>query len=386
MDFSFDLVSFLIGGVLAGVAAAVILMNRRRDENLLLAQFKALAQDTLTASQESLLTLAAERVKTLHAEAAHEADKRHQDFTKLVEPLQKGLTELDQRVVALDKAGAGLNEHLHLMAQSQRRLHDETSQLVQALRSPNIRGRWGELQLQRSLEIMGFVEGAHFKTQVTRRTKDGRDICPDCVIDLGEGRELIIDSKTPIEGYLEALREGISQVEQDAALQRHAKALRGHVAELAKRAYWEEFQGMDFVVLFVPSEAMLSAALAKDITLMEDATRARVVLASPLSLLALLRVIAYGRRQQQIADEAHKIAEVGSTLLERISGFLGHFDKIGRALETVNKSYNDSAGSLESRVLPQARKMQELGVRSKTPLPPELKLVEKTPRSVAINE
>lgn len=393
MTFTFDLMSFGLGLLLAGLVGAWAYLAKRAEakalhsgESLMLAQFKALAQDTLAQSQESLLTLATERMKTLHAEAAHEADKRHTSFARLVEPIQKGLSELDQRVITLDKTGSGLTEHLNLMAQNQRKLQDETAQLVQALRSPNVRGRWGEMQLQRALEASGMVLGADFEMQVTRTSKDGKVIRPDFLIRLTEGQELIIDSKTPIDGYLDALREGTTQAEQNEALERHAKALRAHVMDLAKRGYWQEFKGMDFVVLFIPGEGMLSAALSRDPQLMEDAANARVMLASPLSLLGLLRVIHYGRHQKQVAEEAHKIAEAGSVLLERLSGFTAHFDKLGRQIETVNKTFNESIGSLESRVLPSARKMQELGLRTKTALPPEIKPIDATPRKIASNE
>lgn len=389
MDFIFEPVSFVLGLLLAGLVGLWAFLargKRAEDEALLLAQFKALAQDTLAQSQESLLTLATERIRTLHAEAAHEADKRHLDFKALVEPIKKNLNDLDQRIVTLDKTGAGLNEHLHLMAQSQRKLQDETAQLVQALRAPNVRGRWGELQLQRALEAAGFVQGTHFDMQVTRKTRDGADIRPDFVVYLPEARELIIDAKTPIDAYLDALREGIGQREQNEALQRHAKSLRDHVMSLGKKAYWENFKGMDFVVLFVPGEGVLSAALSMDPSLMEDAARARVMLASPLSILGLLRVVSYGWQQQKLAEEAHRIAEIGGQLHERLAGFIDHVVKLGNQINTVNKTYDDAVGSLQTRVLPAARKMEALGVASKNALPDEIKLVEKKTRVIAANE
>lgn len=389
MDFIFDPLSFLLGLILATLAAGLFFYGRRGrsdGEALMLSQFKALAQDTLAQSQESLLQLATERVKTLQAEAATEAEKRHNAFARLVEPIQKNLTELDQRIITLDKTGAGLNEHLHLMSLNQRKLQEETSQLVAALRAPNVRGRWGELQLQRALESAGFINGTHFDMQITRQTKNGDTIRPDFLVYLPENRELVIDAKTPIDNYLEALREGISQDEQKAALDRHAKALKAHVVDLGKRSYWQEFKGMDFVVLFVPGEGVLSAALAQDPGLMEYAAQNHVMLASPLSLMGLLRVVAYGWQQQKLADEAHKIAEIGGLLLERLHGFIGMFDKLGRQIDTVNKTYDEAVGSLERRVLPSARKMQELGLATKTALPEELKLVEKTTRVIAANE
>lgn len=385
MDFSFDLVSFLIGAAVAGAACAFVLFGRRRDESLLLAQFKALAQDTLHASQESLLTLATERVKTLNAEATGEAEKRHKAFSDLVEPIKKGLTELDQRVVALDKAGAGLNEHLNIVAQGQRALQTETAQLVQALRSPNIRGRWGELQLQRALESVGMAEGRDFSTQVTRKSKDGTDIRPDFLLNLTEGRELVIDCKTPIEGYVDALREGISLAEQKEALKRHAKLLRGHVMEMSKKAYWREFSGAEFIILFVPGEGILSAALAEDHTLLEDASRARVMLASPTSIMSLLHLIQTAFKQQKVAEQAEQIAEAGRTLLDRLVTFNGYLEKLGRGLDSANSAYNDAMKSYGSRVLQGARKMEELGVRGKAALPADIKLVEQT-RNIAANE
>ncbi len=387
MEFTFDTLSFSIGfiiaaivGVLAYIMARKEVSSARHNESLMLSQFDSLAKTSLSDAQENLLNLASERFKNMQADVLHEAERRQNNFSELIKPIQRNLTELDQRIVNLDKTGAGLSEHLNLMALNQTKLQDETAQLVAALRAPNIRGRWGEMQLQRALEAAGFVEGTHFETQITRKAKDGRDIRPDFLVYLPDNKELINDSKTPIEGYLDALKEGISQAEQQTALTRHAKALRAHVVELGKRAYWEEFNGLDFVVLFIPGEGMLSAALSQDVALMEDAAKARVMLASPLSLLGLLRVIAYGFQQAQLADEAHRIAAEGSTLVERIAGFVGHLDKLGRQIDTVNKTYDNAVGSLEKRVLPSARKMQDMGISGKTDIPAEIEPINKITR------
>ncbi len=182
------------------------------------------------------------------------------------------------------------------------------------------------------------------------------------------------------------MREDISQADQKEALVRLASSFRKHVDDLSKRSYWESFNGLDFVVLFVPGEGILSAALSQDPALMEDAAKARVMLASPLSLLGLLRVISYGWQQQRLAEEAHKIAEIGGELHGRLNTFVAAFDKLGRQIDTVNKTYDEAVGSLEKRVLPSARKMEQMGVSSKTALPDAIKLVEKTPRTIAANE
>lgn len=390
MDLSFDLISFIIGFGIASLCAGVIWFitrGKKADENVLLAQFDSLAQNALSKSQENLLNMASERFEHMQSKVIHEAERRQNSFSELIKPIQKNLTDLDQRIVTLDKTGAGLSEHLTILAGQQTKLQNETAQLVAALRAPNVRGRWGELQLQRALEANGFIEGTDFLTQVTRKGKDGRDLRPDCLVRLTSGKELVIDSKTPIEGYLDALREDITQAEQKDALVRHAKALRTHVTELSKKAYWEEFNGLDFVVLFVPGEGMLSAALSQDPSLMEDAAKARVMLASPLSLLGLLRVIAYGYKQEQLAQEAQTIAKEGATLVERIAGFVGHLDKLGRQIDTVNKTYDSAVGSLEKRVIPSARKMQELGLEaSKTSLPENIEPVNKITRKPQTEE
>jgi len=260
-------------------------------------------------------------------------------------------------------------------------LQRETSSLANALRSPQVRGRWGEMQLRRTAELAGMTEHCDFFEQQSVSTEDGR-LRPDMIVRLPAGREIIVDSKVPFDAYQRAF-EATTDVEREAALADHVRQLRDHINALATKRYWDQFpKSPDFVVLFLPNDSFLAAAATRDFTLINDALEKRVVLATPMTFIALLRSIEYGWRQETIAESAQKISQLGRDLYDRIVNFIDHVEDVGEHLEKSIRSYNSAVGSLEKMLLPQARKFKELGVEGKKDVPEPLQITL-LPRSVA---
>jgi DNA recombination protein RmuC len=279
-----------------------------------------------------------------------------------------------------EAAFGSLSQHLRFMAQAQEQLQGETRNLVKALRRPEVRGQWGEMTLKRLAELAGMVEHCDFDQQRSVDTESGRQR-PDMIVRLPGGREIIVDAKAPMDAYL-----GAVEAEDDATrlteIQRHARNVRDRVRELAGKGYWQQFpQSPDFVVLFIPGDQFLSAALEIDARLLEDAMADKVVLATPSSLVALLRAVAYGWRQETLAENAEQIRTVGEELYERLSTFADHLGRLGSHLRRSVDSYNSAVGSFDSRVLPGARKFSEMGIRRKKDMP-EPEPVERLPRPV----
>jgi DNA recombination protein RmuC len=270
------------------------------------------------------------------------------------------------------------------MQAMQTELRGETTNLVKALRAPSVRGRWGEIQLKRVVEMAGMLEHCDFVQQASVETDAGRRR-PDLVVRLPGGRCVAVDSKTPLEHYLNAL-DAPDEASRVAALQRHAAQVRKHIAELSSKAYWEAIGGSpEFVVLFLPGETFFSAALEHDPTLIEAGAERQVILATPTTLIALLRAVAYGWRQEQLASNAREISEAGRRLHDRVGSFVEHLVKLGTALERAVGGYNAAVGSLEARVLPSARELRRLGASGGEEIPP-LSAVQREPRIVALGE
>ena len=266
------------------------------------------------------------------------------------------------------------------MAKAQEQLQGETRNLVKALRRPEVRGQWGELTLKRLAELAGMVEHCDFEQQLSVDTEQGKQR-PDMVVRMPGSREIIVDAKAPMDGYLGAV-EAKDDNERGLELRRHARNVRGRVRELSSKGYWQQFpRSPDFVVLFIPGDQFLSSALEVDPKLLEDAMTDKVVLATPSSLVALLRAVAYGWRQEALAENAEHIRTVGEELYERLSIFAEHLGKLGSSLNRSVESYNKAVGSFDSRVLPGARKFIEMGIQSKKDLP-EPEPVERLPRAV----
>ena len=349
--------------------------------------FKSLASDALKSSTSEFLKLAESNFKTLHTKASGNLEQREKAVESMVKPIREALEKTDQQIRKMEKerqtAFGSLTQHLQFMAQAQEQLQGETRNLVKALRRPEVRGQWGEMTLKRLAELAGMVEHCDFDQQHSVDTEQGKQR-PDMVVRMPGSREIIVDAKAPMDGYLAAV-----EARDDSArlleLQRHARNVRDRVRELSSKGYWQQFpQSPDFVVLFIPGDQFLSSALEVDPKLLEDAMTDKVVLATPSSLVALLRAVAYGWRQEALAENAEHIRSVGQDLYERLSTFAEHLDKLGNHLSRSVDSYNKAVGSFDGRVLPGARKFTEMGIQGKKDLP-EPQPVERLPRPVQGN-
>ena len=344
--------------------------------------FRALAADTLKSSNEDFLRLAEQRFKTLTQEAAGELEARKTAVGALVQPLQQALDAYQQEARALEEKRlreiSGVGRQLTEVAQAQTALQRETSNLVNALRAPQVRGRWGEIALRKTAELAGMTKHCDFSEQESVQTEGGR-LRPDMVVHLPAKRDIVVDAKVALNGYLEAL-EAANPEQREAALTRHAQQVRMHVRRLASKEYWNQFpQAPDFVVLFIPGEAFFAAAMERDPDLLQDALASQVLIATPTTFIGLLLTAAYGWRQEQVAENAQRISELGRQVHERLAILIEHFAGVGKSLEKSVEAYNRAVGSLETRVLPAARRFPELDSGSGKPIP-GLDPIVQTPR------
>jgi DNA recombination protein RmuC len=342
--------------------------------------FKALSADALSRNTDEFLKLARETFGKLHQQSSDELGKRQQAIDSMVKPIRESLDKVDAKIGEIEKARASaygqLSEQLKSLGTAQVSLQAEAAKLTTALRSTTTAGTWGELQLRRVVELSGMSSYCDFTEQ--QSTGGFR---PDLIVRLPGGQQIVVDAKAPNDAYREAVNASDDAV-RTAKLSEHANKVRNHIDALGAKNYWEQFQpSPEFVVLFLPGDQFLSGALQGDPSLIDRAIARKVLLATPATLIALLKAAAYGWRQEAVSKNADEIAGLGRQLYDRIAGFADNLDKIGRGLETASKAYNTAVGSFEQNLLPGARKLDEFGAKGAKELT-EPGAVETAPRDV----
>ena len=342
--------------------------------------FKSLSADALKDNNAAFLHLAKASLGEFQQVAKGDLEKRQQAIDALVGPVKESLEKVDQKIHALERvreqAYGEIRQQFTHMAEAQTQLRQETANLVKALRQPHVRGRWGEVQLRRVVEMAGMLNHCDFTEQETLFDDDGKMLRPDMVVRLPGGRTIVVDAKAPISAYLDAHEANDDEVRR-AKIREHAQLVRMHLQALSKKSYWEQFDSTpECVVMFIPGEAFCSAALEADPELLDNAFGLNVIIASPASLMALLKAAAFGWRQESIADNARAISQLGQELHKRIGDVASRMERLGRALESATGAYNEAIGSFESRLSVSARRFRELGATSQDANIVELRAIE----------
>jgi DNA recombination protein RmuC len=371
----------LLGMVIGGVAVWLFLRARVANAD----EFEAVSGRVLDDAQRRFLQLAKAELGQHQITSKEELAKREKAFETLVkamgEDLGKVRGELEQLERARRESQGSLSAHLRSVVEGQEGLRRETANLVTALRTPHTRGRWGEIQLRRVCEMAGMIDHCDFCEQTSIQSDDGR-LRPDLIVQLPGGKNVVVDAKVPFASYLSAV-DAQDADERAVHLTAFGRHVRDHVSKLSSKSYWSQFSSSpEFVVMFLPGEALFSAALEQVPTLMEDAVAQNVLIASPTSLIAVLRAVHYGWRQEKVAESARAVSDLGRELHSRLGTLVGHFMKLGRSLESSVKAYNETVGSMESRVLVTARKLSDHGAVAADQELPEPQQIETAARSV----
>jgi len=352
--------------------------------------FKALSADALKSNNQAFIDLAKATLETFQEGARAELAARQTAVDQMVQPIKESLSKVDNKLGEIESqrvaAYAALNEQLKGLVETHLPvLRTETANLVKALRQPTVRGRYGEVQLKRVVEMAGMLDHCDFVEQENRRTEDGC-LRPDLIVKLPGGRNIVVDAKTPISAYLEAI-ETADESTQRLLTAQHAQQCRNHVTALGRKAYWEQFAPTpEFVVMFIPGEVFFSAALQEDPTLLECGVNEKVILATPTTLIALLRAVHYGWRQEKLAQNAEEVAKLGKELYDRIRTLSGHWSEVGDRLGKAVEAYNRSTSTLESRVIVSTRRFKDLKVGACDSDIVPLKQIEVMPRIVQVEE
>ncbi len=350
--------------------------------------FKALSAEALKNNNDSFISLAKTQFQTFQQGAEHDLEKRQKSIDELVKPLKEGLENVDKKVQQLDQARietyTALNEQVKNLVSIQTALQGETQNLVQALRKPTVRGRWGEIQLKNVVEMAGMVEYCDFDQQESVAAENGR-LRPDMKVRLPAQKIVVVDSKTPLEAYLNSI-EATDETVRLTYLKDHARQVRSHLQKLSEKAYWDQFdQSPEFVVLFLPGEMFFSAALEQDPGLIEAGVRQKIIIATPTTLIALLRAVSYGWTQERLSRNAEEISNLGKKLYARIRTFASHMGSMRNSLQKAIDSHNKAIGSLEASVLPPARSLKNLSGSSDDDIE-TIEPIETMPRAIQSNE
>jgi DNA recombination protein RmuC len=371
----------LLGMTIGGVSVWLFMRARVENDH----RFEALSARALRDASESFLQLAKTELGQHHITSREELEKRQRAVEQIVKPIAESLAKVDGKLELLERARretqGSLTAQLRSVAETQDKLRTETANLVTALRSPHTRGRWGEIQLRRVCEMAGMIDRCDFVEQSSFESDGGR-LRPDVVVQLPGGKNVVVDAKAPLEAYLSAV-EASDPDQRKAYLEAYGRHVREHVTKLSQKAYWSQFDSSpEFVVMFLPGEALFSAALEQAPGLIEEGVAQKVLITTPTSLIAVLRAVHYGWRQEKVAESARAVSELGRELHSRLGVLAGHFMKLGRSLESSVRAYNETVGSLESRVLVTARKLSDHGAAAGEDELPAPQQVETAPRSV----
>ena len=351
-------------------------------------KFKALSQDALRDNNQSFLQLAHATLEKFQESAKGDLELRQNAINQLVTPLRESLEKVDLRIGEIEKSRVGayteLREQVRALATSQLQLQSETGNLVKALRTPHIRGRWGEIQLRRVVELAGMLQYCDFVEQETVASEDGR-IRPDVIVRLPGNRTIVVDSKVPFDAFYESIAANDEET-RSLKIKEHARLVRTHILALSRKSYWETVQPTpEFVLLFLPGETFYSAALEHDPKLIEDGVAQKVIIATPSTLIALLKAVSYGWQQEQMATNAQEVSNLARTLYDRLRVFTNHYDDIGRNLDRALDAYNKGVRSLEARVLVTARKFKERGAIAGEEIE-ALEPIDKAARALSLDE
>ena len=344
-------------------------------------RFKSLAAESLKSNSESFLTLAKENLGAFQQLAKTDLDKKKNSFEQLVKPVQESLKEVGQTLQTIEKARIGDQSSLKSQVEN---LSKQTGELANALRRPAIRGRWGEMQLRRVVEIAGMTEYCDFAEQVTVQGPEDKRLRPDMTIKLAGGKQIVVDAKTPMDAYLNSIETDDEEL-REQALGDHLEQMRAHVTNLSSKQYWDQFESSpELAVMFVPADSLFMAALDKDPNLVEWAAERHVFIASPITLITVLKAVAIGWTEESLAENAREIAELGKELHKRVGRFIDHFANVGTRLGSAVRAFNEATGSLERGLLPQARRFTDLKVGSDKDL--SITNIEQAPRELQAPE